>query len=177
MKSVITAMLALGVGFAATASAAAAAAPSTAAGLSTALAASDPVQLAATVEVRPVVRPGVVRPGVRPVGPRVVPGRAVVVPGRAVVVPGRPVGVVGRPAYVRPGFVGRPVVVGRPVFVRAYRPWYRRPYFGTIVGGVALGTILTVAAVGVAPEYPPADGLCWYWADPSMTTGYWDYCQ
>jgi len=29
----------------------------------------------------------------------------------------------------------------------------------------------------VAPAAPPADGLCWYWADPSMTTGYWDYCN
>jgi hypothetical protein len=23
----------------------------------------------------------------------------------------------------------------------------------------------------------PADGLCWYWVDPSQTQGYWDYCQ
>ena len=23
----------------------------------------------------------------------------------------------------------------------------------------------------------PAPNLCWYWADPTMTRGYWDYCQ
>jgi len=81
----------------------------------------------------------------------------------------------------RPGFVGRPGYGGGPGFyrgayVRGYRPWYRRPYFGTIVGGIALGTILTAAAVGVAPAAPAPD-LCWYWADPAQTTGYWDYCQ
>jgi len=159
MKSVITAMLALGIGFAATTSGNAAPAAS-AAGLGTALAASDPVQLA---QAPP---PGTVR-RVPPGAPRA--GRPVVVAPRGVVVAPR---AVGRPAYV-----GRPVVVGRPVYVRPYRAWYRRPYFGTIVGGVALGTILTAAAVGVAPAAPPADGLCWYWADPSMTTGYWDYCN
>jgi len=63
-----------------------------------------------------------------------------------------------------------------PVFVRGYRPFYRRPWFGTVVGGVALGTIVTAAAIGAAPAYAPAPGLCWYWADPSLTTGYWDYC-
>jgi hypothetical protein len=53
------------------------------------------------------------------------------------------------------------------------RPWVRGPYFGTIVGGVALGALIAATAVPVAP----ADGLCWYWADPSQTQGYWDYCQ
>jgi hypothetical protein len=43
------------------------------------------------------------------------------------------------------------------------------------VAGVTLGAIATVAAVGVAPAAPAA-GLCWYWADPSLTTGYWGYC-
>jgi len=166
MKSVMTAMLALGIGFAATASATAAAAPATAAGVRGALAASDPVVLAQGWGER---SREAVAPGARPAGvPRargvvVAPGARVVGPRAVVVAPGARV--VGRPAYVGPR-----------VFVRAYRPWYRRPYFGTIVGGVALGTILTAAAVGVAPAYPPADGLCWYWADPSMTTGYWDYC-
>ena len=78
---------------------------------------------------------------------------------------GRPVGVVG------PGRV-----VGGPRFVYGYRPWYRRPHFGTIIGGVALGTILTVAAVGAAPAVAPAPGLCWYWADEYQSQGYWDYC-
>jgi hypothetical protein len=73
------------------------------------------------------------------------------------------------------GVVGRPGIY-RGAYVRGYRPWYRRPYFGTIVGGIALGTIITAAAIGVPPAAPAPD-LCWYWADPSQTTGYWDYCQ
>ena len=85
---------------------------------------------------------------------------------------GRPVGVVGRPV----GVVGPGRVVGGPRFVYGYRPWYRRAHFGTIVGGVALGTILTVAAVGAAPAVAPAPGLCWYWADEYQSQGYWDYC-
>ena len=161
MKSVVTAMLALGIGFAASASAGAAPVPSSES-LRAAVAASDPIQLAQGVGERGrEAAQRLSRPGGVP--------RAAGVPRGTVV---------GRPAYVgRPGYVGRPAYFGGPVFVRAYRPWYRRPYFGTIIGGVALGTILTAAAVGVAPAYPPADGLCWYWADPSMTTGYWDYCE
>ena len=71
--------------------------------------------------------------------------------------------------------VGRPVV-GHAAFVRPYRPFYRRPWFGTVIGGVVLGTILTAAAVGVAPAYAPAPNLCWYWSDPGLTQGFWDYC-
>jgi hypothetical protein len=87
-------------------------------------------------------------------------------------------GVARRTTVVAPGRVvrGGAVVVGRPAYVRAYRPWVRRPYFGTVVGGIALGTILTATAIGVAPAYAPGPGTCWYWADPSMTQGYWDYC-
>ena len=71
--------------------------------------------------------------------------------------------------------VNRNVNVNRHVGVGGgvVRPWVRRPYFGTIVGGVALGALIAATAVPVAP----ADGLCWYWADPSQTQGYWDYCQ
>jgi hypothetical protein len=71
--------------------------------------------------------------------------------------------------------VNRNVSVNRRVGVGvgAVRPWVRRPYFGTIVGGVALGTIIAATAVPVVP----APGLCWYWTDPSNTRGYWDYCQ
>ena len=61
-------------------------------------------------------------------------------------------------------------VVGRPV-----RAWATRPYYGTIVGGVALGTVIAVAAANAAPA-APAPGLCWYWSDSSRTRGYWDYC-
>jgi len=56
------------------------------------------------------------------------------------------------------------------------QPWYRKPYYGTIIGGVALGTIVAATAYGVSPT-PPTDGLCWYWSDTSMAKGYWDYCQ
>jgi hypothetical protein len=59
------------------------------------------------------------------------------------------------------------------VGVGVVRPWVRRPYFGTVVGGVALGTLIAVTAVPPAP----APGLCWYWTDASQTQGYWDYCQ
>ena len=59
------------------------------------------------------------------------------------------------------------------VVVRPYRKWNKRPYYGTVIGGVALGTILGAAAYSAAA---PAPGTCWYWADPSMTRGYWDYC-
>jgi hypothetical protein len=59
------------------------------------------------------------------------------------------------------------------VVVRPYRKWNKRPYYGTVIGGVALGTILGAAAYSAAA---PAPNTCWYWADPSMTRGYWDYC-
>ena len=58
------------------------------------------------------------------------------------------------------------------VVVRPYRIWNKRPYYGTVIGGVALGTILGAAAYLAGA---PAPGICWYWADPSMTRGYWDY--
>ena len=59
------------------------------------------------------------------------------------------------------------------VVVRPYRKWNKRPYYGTVIGGVALGTILGAAAYSAAA---PAPNTYWYWADPSMTRGYWDYC-
>jgi hypothetical protein len=71
------------------------------------------------------------------------------------------------------GTVTRSVHVNGHVGGGVVRPWVRRPYFGTIVGGVALGTLIAVTAAPVAP----APNLCWYWADPSQTQGYWDYCQ
>lgn len=59
------------------------------------------------------------------------------------------------------------------VVVRPYRKWYKRPYYGTVVGGIALGTVLGAAAYAATP---PAPNLCWYWANPARTQGYWDYC-
>ena len=53
------------------------------------------------------------------------------------------------------------------------RPWVRRPYFGTVVAGVTLGTI--IAATTVPPA--PSSDLCWYWSNSSRTRGYWDYCN
>lgn len=77
-----------------------------------------------------------------------------------------------RPRVVRP----RPnVVIRRNVVVRPVRRWVRRPYFGTIVAGVALGTIVAVAAASVSPPAPSPD-LCWFWSSSSKTKGYWDYC-
>ena len=57
----------------------------------------------------------------------------------------------------------------------ADRRWRRRPHYGTIVGGIALGALLAGSAYAYA-ERPPAPGLCWYWADPYQRQGYWDYC-
>src|SRR3990170_582308 len=53
------------------------------------------------------------------------------------------------------------------------REWNRRPYYGEFIGGVILGSIF--AANGIV-RYAPAPYLCWYWADPFMYRGYWDYC-
>lgn len=57
----------------------------------------------------------------------------------------------------------------------AYRHWHHRPYYGRIVGGIALGALLAGSAY-YAYNAPPAPGLCWYWADPYERRGYWDYC-
>lgn len=59
---------------------------------------------------------------------------------------------------------------------RAYvRNWNRQPYYGEFIGGVVLGSILAANGVGIVP-YAPEPYLCWYWADPYMIRGYWDYC-
>jgi hypothetical protein len=65
------------------------------------------------------------------------------------------------------------VAVRRTVVARPYRPWVRRAYYGTVIGGVALGTLIAASAVPAAP----APNLCWYWADQAQTQGYWDYCR
>ena len=74
-----------------------------------------------------------------------------------------------------PHWRGGPRFYGRPGPYWGHRAWVRRPYYGTIVAGVVLGTIVTVAAVGMIPRRPAPD-LCWYWADPYQNRGYWDYC-
>jgi hypothetical protein len=65
------------------------------------------------------------------------------------------------------------VNVNRGVYVSgSVRPWVRQPYYGTIIGGVALGTLIAATAVPVAP----APNLCWIWSSPAQSQGYWDYC-
>jgi len=71
------------------------------------------------------------------------------------------------------GWGGGPRWAGRPYWYA--RPWVRRPYYGTIIAGVALGALVTVAIAGRVPPRP-APNLCWYWADPYRNRGYWDYC-
>jgi hypothetical protein len=68
--------------------------------------------------------------------------------------------------------VGR-VGVGGVAMVRPVRPWVRLPYYGTVIAGVTLGTIIAATAVPPAPS----SELCWYWSNSSQTRGYWDYCQ
>ncbi|MFT4097551.1 MAG: hypothetical protein QM651_10535 [Rhodoblastus sp.] len=65
---------------------------------------------------------------------------------------------------------GNTVVVRRPV-----RVWSPRPYYGTVVAGVALGTVIAVSVAATAPR-PPASNLCWFWSDSAQMNGYWDYC-
>ena len=76
--------------------------------------------------------------------------------------------------YYAPHAYGPPRAYG-PGPAWGYRPWYRRPYYGTIIGGIALGSILAVTAYGLAPR-PPRPDLCWYWSDEIQSQGYWDYC-
>ena len=45
------------------------------------------------------------------------------------------------------------------VVVRPYRKWNKRPYYGTVIGGVALGTIVGAAAYSAVA---PAPNTCWY---------------
>jgi hypothetical protein len=69
---------------------------------------------------------------------------------------------------------GRGVVAARGVaVVGAVRPWVRRPYYGTVVAGITLGTIIAATAIPPAPS----SEVCWYWSNSPHTRGYWDYCQ
>jgi hypothetical protein len=53
------------------------------------------------------------------------------------------------------------------------RPWVVAPYYGSVVAGVALGTLVAATA----PPPPPSPALCWFWSSPAHTQGYWDYCS
>jgi hypothetical protein len=79
---------------------------------------------------------------------------------------------------VRRGPAGNTVVRRNTTVVgaRPYRPWVRRPYYGTVVAGVALGTVVAVTAAATAPR-APSSNLCWYWSNSAQTRGYWDYCR
>lgn len=66
--------------------------------------------------------------------------------------------------------------INRRVVVRPVRPWVRRPYYGRVVAGVALGSVILATAAGVAPA-APGPNLCWFWSNSSRTRGYWDYCS
>src|ERR1700733_404974 len=68
----------------------------------------------------------------------------------------------------RGGVAARGVAVVRPI-----RPWVRRPYYGTVVAGITLGTIIAATAIPPAPS----SEVCWYWSNSSHSRGYWDYCQ
>ena len=61
------------------------------------------------------------------------------------------------------------VAVIRPI--PRVRPWY----WGRVVAGVTVGTVIAVSAVGAVPVAPSSE-LCWYWASASKTRGYWNYC-
>lgn len=72
--------------------------------------------------------------------------------------------------------VNKNVKVNKTVYVnRPVKRWSRKPHYGNVIAGVALGTMIGVTAVGVAPP-PPASSLCWYWSNPVKNRGYWDYC-
>jgi hypothetical protein len=69
---------------------------------------------------------------------------------------------------------GRGAVAARGVaVVRPVRPWVRRPYYGTVIAGVTLGTVIAATAIPAAPS----SEVCWYWSNSSHSRGYWDYCQ
>jgi len=66
----------------------------------------------------------------------------------------------------------RAVGVARPR-AAVVRPWVRRPYFGTVVAGVTLGTLI---ATTTAPPAPSPE-VCWAWTSSEHTQGYWDHWQ
>lgn len=69
-------------------------------------------------------------------------------------------------AAVRAPYGGAPYVGG----VRAWAPL---PYYGSVVAGVTIGTVIVATTVPPAP----APQLCWFWSSPAQNQGYWDYCS
>lgn len=99
----------------------------------------------------------------------------------------RPIGrPIARPGgVVRPGFAGRGVRHAYPgryrpfhgYLHRPYRTRYWRPGYGWVFGSVvAVGVLSAAAAMAYAPP-PPAEGLCWFYTDPTYRAGYWALCQ
>ena len=90
--------------------------------------------------------------------------------GKAVVSKGQKNTVVKRDTYVNKTYVNKrwsscvPCAVGTasPITAISSPAW-------------RLGRCSAVGAVGIAPIAPASD-LCWYWSDPAMINGYWDYC-
>jgi hypothetical protein len=65
------------------------------------------------------------------------------------------------------------VAVASTGAVRPVRPWLPQPYYGAVIAGVTLGNVMAASAVPTSPSFD----VCWYWANPSRTEGYWDFCQ
>jgi hypothetical protein len=84
-------------------------------------------------------------------------------------------GVAGRKGITRAAVARRnAAAVARPR-VWPVTPWAWKPYFGTVVAGATLGSIISVTTAGAAPR-APASNVCWYWTEQSQTKGYWSYC-
>ena len=83
----------------------------------------------------------------------------------------------GKNVYVKKNvYVNKNIYVNKGGGKNWYvKRWNHKPYYGNIIAGVALGTLIGVTAVGIAPAAPSPD-LCWYWSSPAHNRGYWDYC-
>ncbi|MCS3759443.1 hypothetical protein [Bradyrhizobium centrosematis] len=64
-------------------------------------------------------------------------------------------------------------VAGRGAWARPGR--YYWPRGGAIAAGAAIGFVAAATAASWAGA-APANGMCWYYTDPSRTQGFWDYC-
>lgn len=62
---------------------------------------------------------------------------------------------------------------GTVVVVRPVQPWVHRPYYGSVVAGVVLGTVIVASSIPPAPS----PEVCWYWSNSAQSGGYWDYCK